>query len=204
MMKRQSNSLLSKQQLWVLAIGGLFLVDFVLYGYLPSHERLQSLTKAKTQRMQMIATAEAQSQMLPALVERLKQTEQCVANYDRWIPTEDSRGQFLGQITHIMAKNSLSDQDVVFGAETASGDVMCIPVHMKCAGSLEGIFGFFNDLRDLGRLVRIERTTLANSKGLTGALVMEADAMIFYRAEKKQEADKAVSGTSVEVADNEA
>lgn len=204
MKKGPSISLLSKQQLWVLAIGGLFLADFVLYGYLPSHERLRSLTEARTQRMQMIATAEARSQTLPALVERLQETERCVTNYEQWIPTERALGLFLGQIAHIMTKNSLSDQDVVFGQEVASDDLVCIPVHMKCAGDLEGIFGFFNDLQDLGRFVRIERTTLANTKGLTGVLVMEADAVIFYRAQKKQEADKTASGTSVDVANDEA
>ncbi len=204
MKKGHSNSLLNKQQLWVLAIGGLFLVDFVLYGYLPSHERLQSLTEAKTHRMQMIATAEARSQTLPALVERLQETERCVTNYEQWIPTESALGLFLGQIAHIMTENRLSDQDVVFGKEVASDDLVCIPVHMKCAGDLEGIFGFFHDLQNLERFVRIERTTLTNAKGLTGALGMEADAVIFYRAETTQEADKTASETAVEVANDEA
>jgi Tfp pilus assembly protein PilO len=191
MTKRRSNSFLSKQQLWVLAIGGLFLADFVLYGYLPSHERLQSLAEAKDRQMQLITTAEAKSEILPALVQRLRDTDRYATNYQQWIPTDSTLGPFLSQIATVMTDNGLSDQDVVLRPEVASKDLVCIPIHMKCVGDLNGIFGFFRDLQQLGRLVRIERTTLTHAKGSSGVVHMEADAVIFYRAQETQQSPSA-------------
>ncbi len=188
MSERRSNSWLSRQQLWVFAIGGLFLADFVLYGYLPLRERLQSLGQAKTRHLQLISTAEAHSHVLPSLTARLRETDRYARNYEDWIPNESALGQFLGQIARIMTENNLSDQDVVLGQEQVSGDLICIPVHMKCVGNLNGIFGFFQDLQNLGRLVRMEKTTLANTKAFNGSVAMEADAVIFYRARKTQDA----------------
>lgn len=184
MTKRRSNSLLSRQQLWVLAIGGLLLADFVLYGYLPSHERLQSLAEAKGRQMQLITTAESKSEMLPVLIQRLRDTDRYATNYRQWIPTDGALGLFLGQIATIMTENGLSDQDVVLRPEVASKDLVCIPIHMKCVGDLNGIFGFFRDLQQLGRLVRIERATLTHAKRSSGAVEMEADAVIFYRVQE--------------------
>jgi len=203
MTERRSNSFLSKQQLWVLAIGGLFLADFILYGYLPSHERLQALAEAKGRQMELITTAESKSETLPALVERLRQTDHYANNYEQWIPKESGLGQFLGQVANIMTSNGLSDQDVVFGQEKLADDLMCIPVHMKCAGDLNGVFGFFRDLQRLGRLVRIERATLVNTKGLTGAVTMEADAVIFYRTQKTPEAMSSADRPSADRANDE-
>lgn len=193
MSESRSRSLLRRQQLWVFAVGGLFLADFVLYGYLPSRERLQSVTDAKSQQMQMIRTAESQSEVLGALRARLEEIDHRVGNTRNRIPDESALGLFLGQIAHIMTEHGLSDQDVVFGKEDASNDLVCIPVHMKCSGNLAGIFGFFTDLQKLDRLVRVERTTLANDREFSGVVVMEADAVIFYRAQKTQEAGKSTS-----------
>jgi Tfp pilus assembly protein PilO len=204
MSERRSNSWLSRQQLWVFAIGGLFLADFVLYGYLPSRERLRSLVEAKTRRTQLIAAAEAHSDVLPSLTERLRETDRYVRNYEDWIPCESALGQFLGQIAQIMTKNNLSDQDVVLGQERVSDDLICIPVHMKCVGNLNGIFGFFQDLQNLGRLVRIEKTTLVNAKAFTGSVTMDADAVIFYRTRKTQNASLSANQNTTDAVNDEA
>jgi Tfp pilus assembly protein PilO len=193
MSERRSNSWLSRQQLWVFAIGGLFLADFVLYGYLPSRERLRSLVEAKTRRTQLIAAAEAHSDVLPSLTERLRETDRYVRNYEDWIPCESALGQFLGQIAQIMTKNNLSDQDVVLGQERVSDDLICIPVHMKCVGNL-----------NLGRLVRIEKTTLVNAKAFTGSVTMDADAVIFYRTRKTQNASLSANQNTTDAVNDEA
>jgi Tfp pilus assembly protein PilO len=191
----RSSSFLRKQQIWVLAVGGLFVADFVLYGYLPSRERLQAVTEAKTQQMQVIRTAESRNEVLDTLKARLKKTDQQIGNMRGRIPDERGLGLFLGQIAQLMTKHGLSDQDVVFGRESVVDDLVCIPVQMKCSGDLAGVFGFFTDLQDLGRLVRIERTTLTNTREYSGAVVLEADAAIFYRPQTAQEASRSAKVT---------
>jgi len=65
-----------KQRAWLYVVAALFCADFVLYGYMPSHKRLQSLAAAQVQQERMIEMAAAQSKELPAIKTRLKNTEQ--------------------------------------------------------------------------------------------------------------------------------
>ena len=59
MMKIRSSVWLHKQQLWVLAIGALFVADFVLCGYSPSRSRLTALTRQKAGYAQTIEMGRA-------------------------------------------------------------------------------------------------------------------------------------------------
>ena len=72
------------------------------------------------------------------------------------------------------------------GQELETDELNCIPVHMNCTGTLTGVFGFFNDLQGLRRLVRIEKVTLTNDREFSGTVTMETDAVIFYRPAKSQ------------------
>jgi Tfp pilus assembly protein PilO len=186
MNKTGSSLLLQRQQIWVYVVGVLFLADFVFYGYLPSHRRLQSLEQARIQQERLIQTTESQERALPALEQSLKTLGKAVLRYDDTVPAERALGPFLGQIANIMTEHSLTDQVVEPGGETQAGELNCIPVRMNCKGSLNGIFGFFNDLQGLGRLVRIEKVTLKNDGDYTGQVTMQTEAMIFYRPQRQQ------------------
>jgi len=196
--------LLRKQPVWGFAIGALFLVDFVFYGYMPSHRRLQSLARARSQHELTINTALTQAEALPTLEERHKNMARMVRRYEDCVPTESALGVFLGQIANIMTQHQLTNQVVEPGAETQADGLNCIPVHMNCTGTLTAIFGFFNDLQSLHRLVRIEKITLRNDSGFTGTVSMQTGAVIFYRPQTAQEADASASKRASEVADDNA
>ena len=204
MSKSRTRLLLQKQPVWGLAIGALFLVDFVSYGYMPSHRRLQSLAQARRQHEQVINTATAQAEALPALAERHKETARMVRRYEDCVPSESALGVFLGQIANIMTQHQLTDQVVEPGQETKADELNCIPVHLNGTGTLDTIFGFFDGLESLHRLVRIERIILLNDSGFTGAVSMQAEAVIFYRPQAAQEADASVSKRSSEVTNDDA
>lgn len=190
-----SSMLLHKQQMWVYVIGILFVVDFFFYGYLPSHSRLQSLRRMKSQHTRTIEAAAAQEEMLPTLETRLEEAKATVKHYEGSIPSESALGVFLRQIADIMTEHGLMDQEVIPSKETTSGELRCISVHMNCAGTLEGLFGFFRDLQGLGRLVRIEKTTLRNDARFAGQVSMQTEAVIFYRPQMSQDnpADRTVA-----------
>ena len=192
--------LLRKQQMWVYVIGTLFVVDFFFYGYLPSHRRLQSLRRMKSQHARTIEAAASQEEMLPTLETRLDQAKATVKRYEGSIPSESALGVFLRQIAHIMAEHGLTDQEVIPSKETTAGELRCISVHMNCAGTLDGLFGFFRDLQGLGRLVRIEKATLKNDARFTGQVSMQTEAVIFYRPQMSQ--DNSADRAAVKVADN--
>jgi type IV pilus assembly protein PilO len=181
MSRTRSSWLLQRQQIWVCVVGVLFLADFVFYGYLPSHRRLQSLRQGKLQEERLIQTARSRQQALPELEQSLKATQEAVANFEDNVPAERALGLFLNQIASIMTEHALTDQEVVPGNEIAVDNLNCIPVQMQCKGSLQGVFGFFNDLQRLGRLVRIEKVELKDDGNFLGHITMQTKAVIFYR-----------------------
>jgi len=181
--------LLRRQQAWVLGIGVLFLADFVFYGYMPSHRRLQSLVRAQSQHESTINTAMTQAEALPALEKRHKETAGTVRHYEDSVPAESTLGVFLGQIASIMTAHHLIDQVVEPGKEIEANELNCIPVRMNCTGTLDAVFGFFTDLQSLHRLVRIEKIALNNDSGFTGRVALQTEAVIFYRPAKTQASD---------------
>jgi len=183
-----------KQQAWLYAIAALFCADFVFYGYMPSHKRLQSLREAESQQRRLIETAAVQGKELPALKVRLANVEQIVEHYESDVPQEVSLGLFLQEIARTMTEHHLTDQVVVPGKEVESGGVGCVPVHVNCRGSLKDLFGFFHDLQGMDRLVRIEKVILQNDRDFTGRVSMDTDAVIFYRPQAARDATSVAAG----------
>jgi Tfp pilus assembly protein PilO len=176
-----------KQQAWLYTIAVLFCADFVFYGYMPSHKRLQSLREAEFQQKRMIETAAAQSKELPALTIRLNNVEQIVDHYESYVPQEESSGVFLQEIARIMTEHDLADQVVVPGREVESEGIRCIPVRIDCKGNLKDIFSFFRAFQAMDRLVRIQKVTLQNDRDFTGNVNMDTQAVIFYRPQATQD-----------------
>ncbi|MBN1359921.1 MAG: type 4a pilus biogenesis protein PilO [Sedimentisphaerales bacterium] len=186
MRSNRSSSMLHRQQVWVYVVGFLFVADFIFYGYLPSHRRLQSLAEARLQKERLIETAESQARALPGLEQTLETVEKAVLHYEDRIPaeTDGALGTFWNQVSVIMSSRSLTDPVMEPKDVIVADNLKCIPVRIKCKGALESIFGFCNDLRELDRLVRIERLTLTNDSDFSGVISLEAEAVIFYRSEK--------------------
>ncbi len=157
----------------------LFVCDFVLCGYLPSHQRLLSLQRVRAQQKQTIQMAAAQSTELPGLERRLRDMEKAVEGFDRRVPAERALGSFLQQIAGIMTDCHLVDQAIVPGNEWQTDALKCIPIHVACRGTLTDIFGFFQKLQRLDRLVRVEKVTLENDSDLTGQVGVQVEAVIF-------------------------
>jgi len=175
-----------RQQVWVYVITLLFLADFLFYGYMPSHRRLQNLRMSRSQQATMIQAAATQSKELPTLKLRLKNVQKVVEHYDAYIPRAASPGVFLKEIAGIMDKHRLMDQVVVPGQEVESSGVGCVPVHINCKGSLKDLFSFFHDFQAMERLVRIESVSLKNDSEYTGQVSMETDAVVFYQLQAPQ------------------
>ncbi len=186
----------SRQQIWVCAIALLFVSDFVFCGYIPSQNRLQALERARVQQEDMIRMAAAQGEELPRLRRRLQDTSRVVERYETYVPAEGTLGTFLQHIAGIMTARHLTDQVVVPGKECAGEGVNGIPVHMTCSGSLADVFGFFNDLEALDRLVRIGQVTLTNDSAFTGRLSLQIEATIFYQVPKQERAGGAADAPS--------
>ena len=189
-----SRPLPSRQQIAVGVVAVLFVSDFVLCGYLPSQNRLRSLRAAEVQQQRTIQMAAAQQAELPRIERRLQEMEKTVARYQTCVPAEGTLGTFLQQIAGIMTAHHLADQVVTRGQEWTGEGVNAIPLHVTCLGTLADIFGFFQDLQSLERLVRITQVTLTNDNGFSGRASVQIEAVIFYQPPKPRPADGSVGG----------
>jgi Tfp pilus assembly protein PilO len=173
-----------QQQVWVYIIAGLFVCDFILCGYLPSHQRLVALQRTRAQQRQTIQMAAAQSAELPGLERRLRATEKAVATFESRVPAERSLGTFLQQIAGIMTDCRLAEQAILPGDGWETEGLNCIPIRIACRGTLADVFGFFQRLEGLDRLVRIETVTMGNDGELTGRVSLQVEAVIFEQSAK--------------------
>lgn len=197
-----SRLLRRNEQTWICIVAALFVSDFILCGYIPSHERLKSLEQARARQSRMIRTATAQSAELPALRQRLRRIHQTVERYDACVPAERALGTFLQQIAAIMTQHHLTNQVVVPGKELQVSDLACIPVQITCHGTLADIFDFFTGLQKLDRLIRFEKVVLKNDSEFTGQVGMQTDAMIFHQSFRQPQAGDSASVRSGNGADH--
>ncbi len=179
---------LSKQQIWVCVVAGLFVSDFIWCGYLPAQDRLKSLKQAWARQQRIIMMGAAQGAELPVLTRRLRDTENIVALYDVRVPPEGTLGTFLQRMAGIMTGRRLTNQEVVPGKAWETDGLTCIPVQVTCAGTLADVFSFFNDLQALNRLVRVEKVALINDSGLTGRIHMRMEGVVFHQTSKQSKA----------------
>ena len=198
-MKRgRSRGLSGRPQMWVYIIACLFVLDFVLCGYVPATRRLKALQEAQARQVQMVQVAAAQGAELPSLRTRLREVRRSAERYDASVPRKRALGGFLQQIAAIMTRHNLTDHEVAPRQEIDGPSQNCIPLDVTCRGTLADLFGFFGDLQSLTRLVRVERVLLENSSDFTGQIVMQMDVAVFYQDARQDDtndpADRNVTG----------
>ena len=170
-----------RQQVIICIVAGLFVADFVLFGYLPLKNRLKAIKQARTAQNRVIAKAGTQRERLPAIGQQLQGLQRVVADFESNVPAQKSIGEFLQQIANLMSQYNLSEQVVTPSKEIKAGGLNCIPVDMQCKGKLAQIFEFYKRLQDLDRLVRIEQVSLVNDIDFSGQVSMQTMAVIYYR-----------------------
>ncbi len=155
---------------------------FMLLRYLPLKKEIQSVSRTKAAQMLMIAEGEERAKQIPVLKKQLEELRSAVGNYESSIPQERALGSFLQTIDDLMNEHKLSEQSVTPGEEVAAGELSCIPVTMRCKGTLAHVFEFQRHLRGLDRIIRIEQVNLTNDAEFSGQVHMETRAVIYYRA----------------------
>jgi Tfp pilus assembly protein PilO len=186
-----------RQQVIICIVAGLFVADFVLFGYLPLKNRLKAISQARTAQSSVIAKAAAQRERLPAMRQQLQRLQGVVADFEANVPAQKSIGEFLQQIANLMTQHNLSEQVVAPHKEIKGDRLNCIPVDVQCKGKLEQIFKFYEHLQDLDRLVRIEQLSLINDTNLSGQVGMQTKAVIYYG--RQGESNRAFSGASEKI-----
>jgi len=170
----------------------MLVADFIWFGYLPSQDRLKTLRHVRSLQAVQIDRAGHECLQLPGLRERLHRREAEIAQYEPRLPRQKGMGQFLEDMSGLMAKHGLTEPVMVPLNESQVGSVSCLPITLRCQGRLAQVFSFYQDLADLGRLVRVQKVSLDND-GLQGMVSMEAQIVIFYRTREPGEATPVAS-----------
>ncbi len=175
-----------RRQVAICVAAAVMVCGFVLFRYLPLQRKTKFLRQAYAAQMLAISKASAESQQIPTIREQLLGLQTAVGNYERQIPAQRELGEFLQRIANLMNEHNLQGQLIQPGKEIKAGELNCIPVNMQCKGRLSQIFEFYRRVQGLDRLVRIEHVKLVNDGDFGGEVIMQINAVIYYRAEVGQ------------------
>lgn len=170
-----------RKQVVIVAAAAVLICGFFLLRYLPLHRQIKAAKQTADAQKAVIGSAASQRGQISALNEQLATLQNDTIVFDAKIPAERNLGIFLQEITALMDEQNLKDQLIEPGQETASDKLNCIPVAIRCKGTLEQLFAFYKALPSLSRLVRIESVKLDNDKEMSGLAGMETKAVIYYR-----------------------
>ena len=174
-----------KQQLIIIAaaiaVGGWF----VFGQYLPNERAISELKAAKLERTIINNQAASGANNIPLFRERLKTLQEEIGNYGSQITDGPELGKFLQQIAEVMNECGLGEQMIQPGKEYPAGELVCIPIDIKCKGSLKQIFNFFKEIEQFSRVMQIQKVELLNDSKLNGEIALAAEVNIFYQPADK-------------------
>ncbi|MFA5553302.1 MAG: type 4a pilus biogenesis protein PilO [Phycisphaerae bacterium] len=176
------NWIKNRKQVVVLAAAVLFVCYFAFVSLLPLRGMAKELKLEQQQQQSLITEANVYAGQLGHFQDKLKFLQEQLDNYERKIPPQADIGQFLGQIASLMDAHSLTERSIEPQQEIRGQKFNCIAVTMKCRGRLEQIRQFYESVQKLDRSVRIEKFKLVNDRDLGGLLMMETEAIIYYRS----------------------
>lgn len=170
-----------RQQTVIFAITGVILAGFVLFEYLPRHESIKSVEKARAAQALNIERAQTKKSEISILQGKAEVLKTKVCNYEKQVPRDRNLGDFLQNIADLMNQQKLSGQLIEPEKEIKSGDLQCIPVNMRCSGSLTQLFEFYKMLQKMDRLIRIDQVKLLSKSTVNGEVTMQTRAIIYYQ-----------------------
>jgi Tfp pilus assembly protein PilO len=177
---------IERRQIAICVAAVAMVCGFVLFRYLPLQRKTKFIRQAYAAQMLAISKASAESRQIPTIREQQLQLQTAIGNYERQIPAQRELGEFLQKIANLMNEHNLQGQMVQPNKEIKAGELNCIPVNMQCKGRLSQIFEFYRRVQGLDRLVRIEHVKLVNDGDFDGEVIMQTNAVIYYRAEVGQ------------------
>ncbi len=170
-----------KQQLIILALASTIILGFGVFRYYPIARQTRAVQRAEADQQTESVLAEAQSHRLPTLYHQVKKLREDLRTYDEQIPESRCFAALYQQIAEVMSRHNLKEQLVQPDGEIEGVQLNCIPVTIKCSGTLNQIFELFKSLGGLERLIRIEHVQLENDKDFSGWIKADAKVNVYYR-----------------------
>ena len=173
-----------KQQLAISLLGAMLTADFVFFGYMPLRDQLKAVQNKRDTQQLVISKAATEKAQLPVIKTQLAQLQAAALNFQAAVPIQRDLGEFVQKIGGLMTDHNLKDQLIQPGEQTSAKGLNCIRINMQCKGSLRQIFGFFKQLQNIDRTVRVDEVKLMTGGDFAGQIRMESKATIYYQAEQ--------------------
>jgi Tfp pilus assembly protein PilO len=154
---------------------------FVFFQYMPLSKKARMLKAENIVLMTENSSIAARLEALPQISREIDSLGQRVGDFDAKIPVGRAHGEFLQNLASVMKQQGLEDLVVQPGEETQAGELVKIPVYIRCQGKLVHIFKFFKAMEGFQRVIQIEEVSMTGSDKFDGSLVMQAKTNIFYR-----------------------
>lgn len=175
-----------KQQITICVAAVVIIGGFILLRYLPLNSEIKKIDEQMSAQRLVIAKGASDGEQLPLFEEQLKKLQGELESYERNIPEKRDLGLFLSRIADLMNENNLSEQIIEPREEIRGEEFCCIPLDIKCKGTLAQMFKFYQRLQGMDRLIRIEQVKLTNDSSFSGNVNMQTKAVIYYHAETEQ------------------
>ena len=175
-----------RQQFGIFLLGAMFAADFIFFGYMPLRTRLREVESQRGIQQVTITHAAAEKAQMPLLKQQLVQLQATVGNFNAAIPQNSDLGGFVQKIGGLMTEHKLTEQLIQPGEQAFAKGLNCIRISMQCKGSLRQIFGFFKQLQNIDRTMRVEEIKLLTGGDFGGQISMEAKATIYYQTQPEQ------------------
>ncbi|MBW8002113.1 MAG: type 4a pilus biogenesis protein PilO [Planctomycetes bacterium] len=175
-----------KKQIMTFVMVVAMAVAFFLFKYVPLRKKLSDVKQNLSEQRLTIMKSETEKQQIPIVQALLDDLNERTQNFDVQIPGDRELGVFLKQVTQIMNKYGLKEQNIKPNSEVKTGNVNCIPIEMQCKGTLRQLFDFYKTFQNAGRLVRIQEVSFTNERDYTGQLSMRAKAIIYYSNQQNE------------------
>ena len=170
-----------RQQIAIFIIAGVLAAGFVFFRYLPLQKRTNALEQKQASYKLAIAKVSATAEQLPALKGQLLKLQSEVGNYEAKVPVQRSLGEFLQGIATLMNDHGLTEQLIEPGSEIEAEKLTCIPVSMRCSGTLNQVYEFYKSLQKLDRFVRMGHIKLVNDRRFNGQVTVQTSVTIYYK-----------------------
>jgi len=174
-----------KQQVIIVVSAVVIIAGFCIFRCVPARKQSLALKQAKADGQSRQTANAAQAAQIPHLREKFQKMDDSIGNYDIKIPKSRNFAQLFEQIAGVMNECNLTDQLIQPDVEIEGDKLNCIPISIKCKGSLEQVFKLFGSLNDFDRLINIQSLKLTGDKDRSGIVEMAAEANVYYHPDEE-------------------
>lgn len=173
-----------KQQLIIFGTAVAVILGFGGFWFYPLAGKSMDIKKMRAVQQESASQVAQYNALLPGLRKQVEQLTEETAAFQVRIPDNQQFADLWHQIADVMATHNLEDQIVEPGTEIVGESINCIPLTIKCSGTLSQIFDMLQSLDSFERTMSLDKVELVNDRDYSGKIQLISSANVYYRREQ--------------------